>query len=193
MATRTPRTSSTSTTAGSGSSTSASPAGSPTRTCPASRGCSSTPRPRTSSALPRRLADLGVRYPREREDELRSRARGALLPLLRRAALGDRPDRGDPGRARPDLLDEPAAADAVRDPRQDDRHPRLGRGRGLSGLQRVRGREARTQGGSSPSGSRPGGSRSALAARRRSSARSRSTCPDSSTPCSRSSRTASFS
>ena len=52
------------------------------------------------SALPRRLADSGVRYPRDREDGASLAARGALLPLLRLAALGHRPDRGDPRRAR---------------------------------------------------------------------------------------------
>ena len=35
-------------------------------------------------ALPRRLAELGVRYPKEREEEFRDRAARALLPLLRR-------------------------------------------------------------------------------------------------------------
>ena len=46
--------------------------GSPTSTWPVSPGSSSMRRPRTSRR-PRRLADLGVRYPREREEELRSR------------------------------------------------------------------------------------------------------------------------
>ena len=35
-------------------------------------------------ALPRRLAELGVRYPKEREEEFARRAARALLPLLRR-------------------------------------------------------------------------------------------------------------
>ena len=34
--------------------------------------------------LPKRLADLGVRYPKEREERVRRRAARALLPLLRR-------------------------------------------------------------------------------------------------------------
>ena len=47
-------------------------------------------------ALPRRLAELGVRFPKESEGEFKAALRGALLPLLRRAPLRDRPDRGDP-------------------------------------------------------------------------------------------------
>ena len=46
--------------------------------------------------LPRRLADLGVRYPKEREEEFIARAARDLLPLLRRQPVGDRPDAGDP-------------------------------------------------------------------------------------------------
>ena len=38
-------------------------------------------------ALPRRLADLGVRYPKEREEEFARRAARALLQVLRRVAL----------------------------------------------------------------------------------------------------------
>ena len=40
-------------------------------------------------ALPRRLAELGVRYPKEREEELAAELRATLLPLLRRAALAE--------------------------------------------------------------------------------------------------------
>ena len=69
-------------------------------------------------ALPRRLADLGVRYPKEREEEFARRAARALLPLLRRQPRRDRPDPGDPRGVRAHLLDEPAPADAVRAPRQ---------------------------------------------------------------------------
>ena len=90
------RTSSTSTTAGSGSSTSASPGGSPTTDMSRLTRLFVDAATENVEALPRRLADLGVRYPREREEELRSTARGALLPLLRLAPLGHRPDRGDP-------------------------------------------------------------------------------------------------
>ena len=46
-------------------------------------------------ALPRRLSDLGVRYPREREDELRARLE-ELYYRYYGTALGHRPDRGDP-------------------------------------------------------------------------------------------------
>ena len=93
-------------------------------------------------ALPRRLADLGVRYPKEREEEFRAELRelyyryyGASLaeidPLqvIREAFAAD-------------LLDEPAPADALRAARQGDRDARLGRRRALPGLQRLRGREA---------------------------------------------------
>ena len=71
-------------------------------------------------ALPRRLAELGVRYPKEREDEFADRAARALLPLLRREPGRHRPDPGHPRGLRADLLDEPAAADAVRAARQGD-------------------------------------------------------------------------
>ena len=60
-------------------------------------------------ALPRRLAELGVRYPKEREDEFADRAARALLPLLRREPRRDRPDPDHPRGVRADLLDEPAA------------------------------------------------------------------------------------
>ena len=93
-------------------------------------------------ALPRRLSELGLRYPKEREQELRGRDRGALLPLLRRERLEHRPDRGDPRGPRPHLLAQPAPADAVRDPRQGDRDARRGGRRALSRLQRLRGGEA---------------------------------------------------
>ena len=91
-------------------------------------------------ALPRRLAELGVRYPKEREDEFA--AARALLSLLRRQPRGHRPDPGDPRGVCPDLFDEPALADAVRPARQGDRDARRRRGRALPGLQRLRGRTA---------------------------------------------------
>ena len=65
-----------------------------------------------------------------------------LLPLLRRAAGGDRPAAGDPRGLRPHLLAQPAAPDALHHPRQGGRDPRIGRHRALPGLQRLRGREA---------------------------------------------------
>ena len=66
----------------------------------------------------------------------------ALLQVLRRVARGHRPDPGHPRGLPADLFDEPAAADALRDARQGDRDPRLGRHRAVPGLQRLRGREA---------------------------------------------------
>jgi ubiquinone biosynthesis protein len=67
-------------------------------------------------ALPRRLADLGVRYPKEREEEFLAELRG--VPA--------------------DLLDESAAADALPAAGQGDRHPRLSRRGSLPGFQRLR-------------------------------------------------------
>ena len=93
-------------------------------------------------ALPRRLGELGVRYPKEREEEFRTRAARALLPLLRREPRRDRPDPGDPRGVRADLLDEPAPADALRPARQGDRDARRRRRRPLPGVQRLRGRAA---------------------------------------------------
>ena len=92
--------------------------------------------------LPKRLGELGVRYPEGARGRVRRGAPRALSPLLRRDAAGDRPDPDHPGGVRVDLLDEPPAADALRDARQGDRHARLGRRRALSRLQRVRGGEA---------------------------------------------------
>ena len=76
---------------------------------------------------------------------VRGRAARALLPLLRREPRRDRPDPGDPRGLRADLLDEPAPADAVRAARQGDRHARRRRRRALPGVQRLRGRAARTR------------------------------------------------
>ncbi len=47
-------------------------------------------------ALPRRLSELGLQYPKEREAGTAGGARGAVLPLLRHERLEHRPDRGDP-------------------------------------------------------------------------------------------------
>ena len=58
---------------------------------------------------------------------VRRRAARALLPLLRRQPERDRPDPGDPRGVLAHLPHEPAAADAVRDARQDDRDARVGR------------------------------------------------------------------
>ena len=93
-------------------------------------------------ALPRRLAELGVRFPRDREERVRRRASRRLLPLLRRQPRRDRPAPGDPRGFRGHLPDEPAAADALRPARQGDRDARVGRDRALSRLQRLRGCEA---------------------------------------------------
>ena len=96
--------------------------------------------------LPRRLADLGVRYPKEKEEQFISELHADLLALLRLEPERDRPAPGDPRGVRPDLLDEPAAALAVRDARQGDRDDRLGRRRALPRLQRLRGRASPTRG-----------------------------------------------
>ena len=93
-------------------------------------------------AIPRRLRELGVRYDPAREQEFRARAAGALRPLLRHPALGHRPDPGDPRGLPAHLLDEPEAPEPLRHPRQGDRDARVGRAGGLSGVQRLRGREA---------------------------------------------------
>ena len=63
-------------------------------------------------ALPKRLADLGVRYPKEREEEFVSELHAIYCALLRREPAGDRPAPGDPRGVHADLLDEPAPADA---------------------------------------------------------------------------------
>ena len=69
-------------------------------------------------ALPRRLADLGVRYPKEREEEFLGGTARALLPLLRREPRGDRSDAGHPRGVPADLLDEPSPAYALPAARQ---------------------------------------------------------------------------
>jgi len=81
--------------------------------------------------LPRRLADLGVRYPKGREEE--------FLAELRGEPRRDRPDPGDPRGVPAHLLHEPPPADALSPARPRDRDSRLGRHRALSRLQRVRG------------------------------------------------------
>ena len=68
-----------------------------------------------------------------------------VLQVLRGEPRRDRPVAGDPRGVPADLLDEPAAADAVPAARQGDRHARFGRRRSLSGVQRLRGRPARTR------------------------------------------------
>ncbi len=99
------------------------------RTWRGSRGCSSMRRPRTSGALPRRLADLGVRYPRDREEELRSR-----LEELYYRYYGSRLSDIDPIEAIREGLDLIYSMNlrlpvAIRDPRQGDRDARLRRRR----------------------------------------------------------------
>ncbi len=93
-------------------------------------------------AIPRRLRELGVRYAPEREQEFRAELRVLFDRYYGDAALRHRSAAGDPGGVPAHLLAEPAPPDALRDAGQGDRHARLRRRRGLSGLQRVRGREA---------------------------------------------------
>ncbi len=50
--------------------------------------------------LPRRLADLGVRYPKEKEEQFVSELHHDLLALLRLEPERDRPAPGDPGGVR---------------------------------------------------------------------------------------------
>ena len=113
--------------------------------------------------------------------------RGAVLPLLRRAPRGHRPDRGDPRGPRADLRDESPPPDPVRDPRQGDRDARLGCRRGLPGVQRLRGGSSlrATARGRAAVAEAHGAPRAARGCR--SSARSRSTshgrCTTSSTSC----------
>ena len=97
---------------------------------------------RTSTPCRDALRRSASSYPREKEDEFVARAPGCLLPLLRRTALGDRPDPGDPRGVRPHLPHAAQAADTVHPPRPGYRHARLGRRRALPGLQRLRGGEA---------------------------------------------------
>ena len=74
--------------------------------------------------IPRRLAELGVRYPKEREERVRRRAARAVLPLLRREPRRDRPAPGDSRGVPAHLPAQPAPADALRDARQGDRDAR---------------------------------------------------------------------
>ena len=78
-------------------------------------------------ALPRRLADLGVRYPKEREEEFVAELREIYYRYYGASLSRDRPDPGHPRGVPAHLLDEPAAADALRAARQGDRDARLGR------------------------------------------------------------------
>ena len=97
-------------------------------------------------ALPKRLADLGVRYPKEREDEFLQEIRelfyryyGASLaeidPLqVIREVFGAH------------LLAEPAAPDPLHHPRQGDRDARVGRRRALSATSTSSRSRSRTRG-----------------------------------------------
>ena len=80
-------------------------------------------------ALPRRLADLGVRYPKEREEEFAAELREVYYRYYGASLAGDRPDPADPGGVRADLPDAPPAPDPLRAPRPGDRDARLGRDR----------------------------------------------------------------
>ena len=78
-------------------------------------------------ALPRRLAELGVRYDREREEEFRAELR-ELFYRYYGASLSEI----DPLQVIREAFQliyshEPSPADALRPARQGDRHARLGR------------------------------------------------------------------
>ena len=73
--------------------------------------------------LPKRLADLGVRYPPELEEQFVAELRRALLPVLRGLSVGHRPAPGDPRGLRPDLSRQSEAADAAL-ARRPSRRPR---------------------------------------------------------------------
>ena len=92
-------------------------------------------------ALPRRLAELGVRYPKEREDEFAAELR-ELFYRYYGASLADI----DPIQVIREgfalIYSMNLRADAVRPARQGDRDARRRRGRALPGLQRLRGRTA---------------------------------------------------
>ena len=92
--------------------------------------------------LPKRLADLGVRYPKEREEQFVAELRELYYRYYGASLQEIDPIQVIREGVRAHLLDEPAAADAVRDARQGDRDARLGRRRAVPRLQRVRGREA---------------------------------------------------
>ena len=134
--------------------------------------------------LPRRLADLGVRYPKEREEEFVAELREIFNRYYGSNLGGDRPDPGHPRGVPAHLLAQPAPADALRAARQGDRDARLGRHRPVPGLQRVRGREAVRAEPDAASGTRRSGSRSGRGARRSSSPTSRASCRTRSTTCS---------
>ena len=76
-------------------------------------------------ALPKRLADLGVRYPPEREEEFVAELHAMYARYYGATPARDRPAAGDPRGVRADLLDEHPPADAVRAARQGDRDGRL--------------------------------------------------------------------
>ena len=74
--------------------------------------------------LAKRLGDLGVRYERSREAELQAELRELYYKYYGARLAEIDPMQVDPGGVRADLLAEPPAADAVRDPRQGDRDAR---------------------------------------------------------------------
>ncbi len=91
-----------------------------------------------SAAFPRRLQELGVRYPREREEDLR-----ADLEALWQRYAGVEPGRGRPQRAaaraaRRDPPPPAAAAHPVPAARPGADHARLRRAGAVPGVQRVR-------------------------------------------------------
>ena len=94
---------------------------------------------RTSTLLPKRLADLGVRYPKEREEEFLAELREMYYRYYGASLSEIDPIQVDPRGVPAHLLDEPAPADALPAARPRDRDARLGRHGALSGLQRLRG------------------------------------------------------
>ncbi len=92
--------------------------------------------------LPKRLSDLGVRYPKEREEEFVAELR-ELFHRYYGASLSEI----DPIQVIREAFGliysmNLRLPDALRDARQGDRDARLGRRRAVSRLQRLRGREA---------------------------------------------------
>ncbi len=75
-------------------------------------------------ALPKRLAELGVRYPKEREEEFTAELRELFYRYYGANLSEIDPIQVIREGVRAHLLDEPAAADALRDARQGDRDAR---------------------------------------------------------------------
>ena len=82
--------------------------------------------------IPRRLADLGVRYPREREDELRAELRELYYRYYGASLSEIDPIQVIREGVRAHLLAQPAPPDPLPAPRPGDRDARLGRAGALS-------------------------------------------------------------